>query len=112
MRQVLISFLHPTATNQLDSLRLIENKYSNERLLELTNQLSVIQYLYVRESGTNYDTMVPALCQATQLRVLLLYDIPPKPIPSLTAVLPQFSKLQEIAFYNAHCYLQFVFCQI
>ena len=93
--------LFPTATNQIiDSLKLIENEYSSKALQELINHLSAIQYLYVMESGTNYDTMVPALCQATQLRVLHLYNIPSKHNPSLTAVLPQFSKLQEIGFYT------------
>ena len=92
----------PTATNQIiDSLRLFLNEYSYKALQELTNQFSVIQNLFVDECGTNYDTMVPALCQATQLRVLHLFLIPSKHIPSLTAALPHFSKLQEIAFDNS-----------
>ena len=94
--------LFPTPTNQIiDSLRLIGNKYSYKTLQDLTNQFSAIQHLIVEESVTNYDTIVPALCQATQLRVLHLYSIPSKHIPSLTAVLPQFSKLQEIGFNNS-----------
>ena len=93
--------LFPTVTNQIiDSLILIRNEYSCKSLQELINHFSAIQYLYVMESGTNYDTMVPALCQATQLRVFHLDNIPSKQIPSLTAVLPQFSMLQEIVFNN------------
>ena len=80
--------LFPAPTNQIiASLKLFVNKYSNTTFQELTNQFSTIQYLYFEESGTNCDTLVPALCQATQLRVLHLYDIPSKHIPRLTAVL-------------------------
>ena len=86
-------------TNQIIScLSLHYNKYSNKVIKELTNQMSAIQCLYVNEYETTYDTLVPALCQATQLRLLRLYDIPEKHIPTLQAVLPQFSQLQEIAF--------------
>ena len=88
-------------TNQiLSGLSLIVNTYSNKVIKELTNQMSAIQYLYVIESETNYDTLVPAMCQATQLRLLTLYRIPKKHHPSLQAVLPHFSELQEIVFYN------------
>ena len=88
-------------TNQiLSGLRLILNEYSNNFIKELTNQMSAIQYLFVWESETNYDTLMPALCQATQLRLLDLYNIPRKHLPTLQAVLPQFSQLQEIGFHN------------
>ena len=88
-------------TNQiLSGLILYRNEFSNNVLKELTNQMSAIKYLYVWESRTNYDTLVPALCQATQLRLLHLYNIPKKHLPTLHAVLPQFSELQEIAFNN------------
>ena len=88
-------------TNQiLSGLRLIYNKYSNKVIKEVTNEISSIQYLYVMESETKYDTLVPALCQATQLRLLELYNIPEEHLPTLQAVLPQFSELQEIAFDN------------
>ena len=88
-------------TNQiLSCLSLICNEYSNNVIKELTNQMSAIQYLFVRESQINYDTLLPALCQATQLRLLHLYNIPEKHLPTLQAVLPQFSELQEISFYN------------
>ena len=88
-------------TNQiLSGLRLFENEYSNNVIKELSNQMSAIQYLYVWESETNSNTLLPALCQATQLRLLTLYDIPEGHHPTLQAVLPQFSELQEIAFNN------------
>ena len=88
-------------TNQiLSGLRLFTNEYSKKVIKELTNQMSAIQYLSVYESETNYNTLVPALCQATQLRLLQLYDIPEEHLPTLQAVLPQFSELQEIAFNN------------
>ena len=88
-------------TNQiLSCLRLYYNEYSNKVKKELTNQMSAIQCLSVRESETNYNTLIPALCQATQLRLLDLYDIPKKHLPILQAVLPQFSQLQEIVLNN------------
>ena len=88
-------------TNQiLSGLRLSSNEYSNNVIKELTNQMSPIQYLSVLESEANYDTLLPALCQATQLRLLYLYNIPEKHLPTLQAVLPQFSELQEISFNN------------
>ena len=94
--------LFPTPTNQIiDSLRLIENKYSYKALQDLINHFSAIQNLFVYESRIDYNTMVPALCQATQLRVLHLYKIPSEHIPSLTPVLPQLSKLQEVGFNNS-----------
>ena len=94
--------LFPTAANQIISgMNLAGNKYSYKALQELSNQISALQYLYLRVYGTNYDTLVPALCQATQLRLLHLYWIPIEHLPTLTAVLPQFSQLQEIAFTNA-----------
>ena len=88
-------------TDQIIScLSLLINEYSNNVIKELTNQMSVIQYLAVYEYETNYDTLIPALCQATQFRLLHLYDIPEEHLPTLQAVLPQFSELQEIAFNN------------
>ena len=88
-------------TNQiLSGLGLITNEYSNKVIKELTNQMSAIQYLCVDESEANYDTLLPALCQATQLRLLSLLNIPEEHIPTLQTVLPQFSELQEIAFNN------------
>ena len=88
-------------TNQiLSGMRLFINIYSNTVIKELTNQMSAIQYLYVSEYGYNYDILVPALCQATQLRLLQLYDIPEEHLPTLQAVLPKFSELQEIGFDN------------
>ena len=88
-------------TNQiLSCLSLFCNEYSNKVLKELTNQMSAIQYLYVEETETNYDTLLPALCQVTQLRLLHLYDISEKHLPTLQTVLPQFFELQEIGFDN------------
>ena len=87
--------------NQIIScLRIQYNNYSNKVLKELSNQMSAIQCLYVYQSETIYDTLLPALCQATQLRLFHLYNIPKYHIPTLQAVLPQFSQLQEIALNN------------
>ena len=73
-------------TNQiLSGLKLFDNEYSNYVIKELTNQMSAIQYLSVYEYETNYDTLLPALCQATQLRLLQLYNIPKKHLPYSTS---------------------------
>ena len=64
-------------------MRLWDNKYSDKVLQQLTKH-----------------TLVPALCQATQLKVLHLYRIPTKYHQDLTAMLPQFSELDEIGFYD------------
>ena len=104
-----------TTNQNIYSMKLFYNKYSNEFLLQLNNQFSVLEYLYLfapeklynpqtkvyEESGVNYDTLVPALCQLTQLRGLYLYCIPNEYTHSLKSVLPQFSNLQEIGFSNA-----------
>ena len=94
--------LFPTSANQiLFCISLIDNVYSYKALQEVTNQLSTIQCVYVcQEHKTSYEALIPALCQATQLRLLHIHGIPSKHIPALIAVLPQFSKLQEIAFSN------------
>ena len=89
-----------TTNKILSCLSLFRNKYSNKVIKELTNQMSAIQYLSVEETETIYDILLPALCQATQLRLLHLYDILEEHLPTLQAVLPQFSELQEIVFYN------------
>ena len=103
-----------TINQNISSMNLSWNKYSNEFLLQI-NQLSALEYLYLNapqevenyetgeeeESGINYETLVPALCQLTQLRGLYLYRIPNKYTHSLKPVLSQFSNLQEVGFDNS-----------
>ena len=95
-----VNLFSPTNNQILSSISLWRNKYSDKVLQQLTNQLSAIQNLYVGGSELTNDTLVPALCQATQLKVLYLYDIPTKYHQDLIALLPQFSQLQEIGFDN------------
>ena len=96
--ETVVSQMFPTTNENIFSIKLFENEISNKILQGLTGHLSAIQYLHISESGTNYDALIPALCQATQLKVLHLYKIPSEHIHSLAAVLPQLSKLQEIGF--------------
>ena len=93
-----VNLFSPTTNQILSSMRLWDNKYSNNVLQQLTKQLSVFQNLFVGESELSSDTLVPALCQATQLKVLHLYGIPAKCHQALIAMLPQFSQLQQIGF--------------
>ena len=86
----------PKINEFISGLRLYENKNMDQFLQELTSQLSAIQNLSVEEFESNYDILVPALCQAVQLRVLHLYGIPENHLPNLLAVLPQLPKLQEV----------------
>ena len=103
-----------TTNQNIYSMNLSLNKYSNEFLMQLNNQFSVLEnlYLYVPQevynfkteefddSGINYNTLVAALCQLTQLRGLDLSDIRNKYTDSLKSMLPQFSNLQEMGFSN------------
>ena len=95
-----VNLFSPTNNQILSSMKLWDNKYSDKVLQQLTNQLSVIQNLYVGGSELSSDTLVPALCQATQLKVLHLYGIPAEYHQDFIAMLPQFSQLQDIGFYN------------
>ena len=104
-----------TTNQNLSSIRIFNNKFSYEFQLQLNDQFSSLEYLYLNtpqnvssgkanelaESGINYDTLLPALCQLTQLRGLYLYDIPNEYIHSLKPVLSQFSNLQEIGLDNS-----------
>ena len=93
-----VNLFYPTNNQILSCMSLWDNEYSEKVLQQLTNQLSAIQNLYVRGSELSSDTLVSALCQATQLKVLHLYDIPTEYHQLLIAMLPQFSQLQEIGF--------------
>ena len=93
--------IFPRTFNQnISCLRLYRNTFSCKILKELTNELSDIQYLSALEYETNHDTLLPALCQATQLKGLYLHSFPEEHLPTLQTVLPQFSELQEIRFDN------------
>ena len=104
------------STNQnLCCMRIFNNKLSYEFQLQLTKQLSALEYVYLvipqellnfktkqtEDCGINYDTLIPALCQMTQLKGLYLNLIPNEYIHSLKPVLSQFSNLQEIGLNNS-----------
>ena len=95
-----VNLFSPTTNQILSSMSLWDNKYSENVLQQLTKQLSAIQNLYVMGSELSSDTLVSALCQATQLKVLCLDDIPTKYLQDFIAMLPQFSQLQEIGIDN------------
>ena len=103
-----------TTNKNICGFRLFANKYSNEIQLQLTNQFSALEFLYLNtpqrvynlktreeeESGINYDILISAVCQLAKLRGLYFYRIPNRYLHYLTPVLSQFSNLREIGFDN------------
>ena len=104
-----------TTNQNLSSMRIFNNNFTYEFQLQLNKQFSALEFLYLytpqevfnfktnehEVSGINYGTLIPTLCQLTQLRGLYLYDIPNEYIHSLKPVLSQFSNLQEIGLDNS-----------
>ena len=93
-----VNLFTPIINQMISSLQLTGNKYSNPFLQQLSNQMSAINNLYVDAPSSEYSTLVQAVCQATQLRVLHITHFTNECIDLLRAALPQFSKLQEIRF--------------
>ena len=82
-------------TNQnLISLILNKNIYSYGCQLQIANQITALEC--IRPDVKNSEIIFSAVCQATQLRALLLDNIPYEYYQQLLTVLPNFSKLQEI----------------
>ena len=84
-----------SSTNQiLSSLMLYSNGYSNECLQQIANQITALENIHVYEMDSNI--ILPALCQAIQLKASSLSNIPNEYYEQLLTVLPKFSNLQEI----------------
>ena len=78
----------------LFSLRLYNNEYSNDCQQQIANEISALEYIHIYNMGS--EIILSALPQATQLKALILYDIPIEFYEQLLPMLPNFSNLQEI----------------
>ena len=78
----------------LFSLILFYNEYSNEYQQQIANQITALEYIHINDVKS--ETIFSALPQATQLKTLILYNIPIECYEQLLIVLPSFSNLQEI----------------
>ena len=78
--------------------------FSKQFLQSIANQISALQYLYLHkeytEDETIYNTILPALSNATQLRGIYLYEIPTEYHQQVIHTLSILSELQEISFHT------------
>ena len=85
-------------------VRLHHNKFCNQFIQLIANQLSALQYLYLNkrssEDETMHNTILPALSNATQLRGMYLYYIPIEHHQQVIHTLSILSELQEISFHT------------
>ena len=94
-----------TAVNRnIAGMKLYNSEYSNQFLQSIANQISALQYLYLKkgrsEDETIYNTILPALSNAAQLRGIYLYSIPTEYHQQLIHTLSVLSELQEINFHT------------
>ena len=79
-------------------------KYSNQFIQSIANQIPALQYLYLYKDSSEdesiYNTILPALSNATQLRGIYLYEIPTKYHQQVIHKLSILSELQEISFHT------------
>ena len=79
----------------LFSLRLYNNRYSNECQQQIAKHITALEDIHIYHMRS--EIIFSALSQATQLKALILYNIPNEYYEQLLTVLPNFSNLQEIA---------------
>ena len=99
-----VNILSTAVNRNIAGMRLDGSKYSNQFLQSIANQISALQYLYLQkrysEDETIYNTILPALSNATQLRGIYLYRIPTKYHQQVIHTLSILSELQEIRFHT------------
>ena len=79
-----------------------DNKCSEGSLHQLSKQIASLEYFGILEIDDMFKhTLLPAICQATQLKGLGLCMVNEELIQPLMDVLPQFSNLQEIEIHNS-----------
>ena len=97
-----VNILSTAVNRNIAGMRLADSKYSNQFLQSIANQISALQYLYLKkdssEDETIYNTILPALSNATQLRGIYLYEIPTECHQQVIHALSILSELQEISF--------------
>ena len=99
-----VNILSTGVNRNIAGMKLHESEYSNQFLQSIANQISALQYLYLytdySEDETIYNTILPALSNATQLRGIYLYDIPTQYNQQVIHTLSMLSELQEICSHT------------
>ena len=99
-----LNILSTGVNRNIAGMRLDCGKYSNQFLQSIANQTSALQYLYLHtdysEDETLHSTILPALCNATQLRGIYLHEIPTEYHQQVIHTLSVLSELQEINFHT------------
>ena len=96
--QTATNLVPPNINNNIGGLKLIDNECSNQHLQEISNLFPGLHYLCFEICESDYNTLLPALSQATQLRGLYLTNIPRNYEKQCIQSLPPFSELKEISF--------------
>ena len=99
-----VNILSTDVNRNIAGMKLYNGKYSNQFIQLMANQISALQYLYLEkyysEDETIYNTILPALYNATQLRGIYLYRIPSEYHQQVIHTLSILSVLQEISFHT------------
>ena len=99
-----VNILSTDVNRNIAAMKLYWSKYSNQFIQLIANQISALQYLYLHkdysEDETIYNTILPALSNATQLRGIYLYFIPTEYHQQVMHTLSILSELQEISFHT------------
>ena len=99
-----INTLSTAINRNIAGMKLLNGKYSNQFIQSIANQISALQYLYLKkehsEDETMHNTILPALSNATQLRGIYLYNIPTEYHQQVIHTLSMLSELQEISFHT------------
>ena len=99
-----VNILSTGVNRNIAGIKLDNSKYSNQFLQSIANQISALQYLYLEKERskdeTIYNTILPALSDATQLRGIYLYKIPTEYHQQIIHALSMSSELQEINFHT------------
>ena len=99
-----VNILSTGVNRNIAGMRLEYSKYSNQLIQLITNQISALQYLYLwkydSEDETEYNIILPALSNATQLRGIHLYKIPTEYHQQVIHTLSILSELKEISFHS------------
>ena len=99
-----VNILSTDVNRNIAGMKLYNSEYSNQFLQLIANQLSALQYLYLKkepsEDETIHNTILSALSNATQLRGIYLYEIPTEYHQQVIHALSILSELQEISFHT------------
>ena len=99
-----LNILSTGVNRNIAGMKLYNSKNSNQFIQSMANQLSAFQYLYLEkdypEDEIIYNTILPALSNATQLRGIYLYMIPTEYHQQVIHTLSILSELQEIRFHT------------